>query len=74
MADRTPEEIRSSIEKNRQELAVAITSLRTEVAEATDWRKQLRTHQQPVLVGAAVVGFVAAGGIAAIGGLFRRRK
>ena len=74
MPQRTPEEIRRSIEANRAELAVSLQRLRGEVAEVTDWRKQLREHQQEVLVGAAVAGFVLGGGIAAIGGLLRRKK
>jgi hypothetical protein len=74
MPQRTPEEIRRSIEANRAELAVSLQKLRGEVAEVTDWRKQLREHQQEVLIGAAVAGFVLGGGIAAIGGLLRRRK
>jgi hypothetical protein len=74
MAARSPEEIRQSIESNRAELAVSMERLRGEVAEVTDWRKQLREHQQEVLIGAAVAGFVIGGGIAAIGGLLRRKK
>lgn len=74
MPQRTPEEIRRSIESNRAELAVSLQRLRGEVAEVTDWRKQLRAHQQEVLIGAAVAGFVIGGGIAAIGGLMRRKK
>jgi hypothetical protein len=72
--ERSPEEIRQSIEANRAELAVSMERLRGEVAEVTDWRKQLREHQQEVLIGAAVAGFVIGGGIAAIGGLLRRKK
>lgn len=73
---RSPEEIRQSIEDNRQELGLAVERLRTEVAELADWRKQLREHQSQVIVGAAVAGFVIGGGIAALGGLVfgRRRK
>jgi len=74
MASRSPEEIRQSIERNRQELAVSLTSLRSEVAEATDWRKKLAANQQQALIGAGIAGFVLGGGIAAIGGLFRRRR
>jgi hypothetical protein len=74
MPQRSPEEIRASIEANRAELAVSLERLRGEVAEATDWRKQIREHQQEVLIGAAVVGFVLGGGIAAVGGLLRRRR
>jgi hypothetical protein len=70
---RSPEEIRASIEANRKDLAVSLGRLRNEVAEMTDWRKQLKQHQKHVLIGAAVTGFVLGGGIAAVGGLFRRR-
>ena len=74
MPARTPEEIRASIESNRAELAVSLHRLRGEVAEVTDWRKQIRQHQKQVLIGAAVTGFIIGGGIAAMGGLFRRRR
>ena len=71
---RTPTEIRASIEANRAELAQSLVRLRGEVTELTDWRKQIDRHQKQVLIGAAVAGFVIGGGIAAIGGLFRRKK
>jgi hypothetical protein len=74
VATRTPEQIRASIEANRMELAHSLTRLRGEVAEITDWRKQIAEHRREVLIGAAVAGFVIGGGIAAVGGLFRRRK
>ncbi|MBJ7522372.1 MAG: DUF3618 domain-containing protein [Solirubrobacteraceae bacterium] len=70
---RTPDEIRASIEANRVELGQAVETLTHEVREITDWRKQLVKHQRPVLVGAAAAGFVLAGGLVAIGGLFGRR-
>jgi hypothetical protein len=68
--DRTPEEIRAAIESNRAALVVAIGKLRGEVAEITDWRRQLGQHQRPVLIGAAIAGFLLGGGFAA----FRRRR
>jgi hypothetical protein len=71
---RSPEQIRASIEANRVELGQAVERLRTEVAEVTDWRKQIREHQQQVLIGAAVAGFVIGGGIAGFTGIFRRRR
>jgi Protein of unknown function (DUF3618) len=72
---RTPEEIRASIEQNRQELGSSIEKLRVEVVRLTDWRAQLRRHQQQAMVGAGVAGFVIGGGIAAIGALtFGRRR
>jgi hypothetical protein len=74
MPNRTPDQIRASIEDNRRELAVSLERLRGEVAEIADWRKQIVTHQKQVLIGAAAAGFVLGGGIAGIVGLFRRRR
>jgi orotate phosphoribosyltransferase-like protein len=74
MPTRTPEEIRASIEANRKELGTSVERLRTEVAVLTDWRRQLVKHQKQVVIGAAVAGFIIGGGIAAVGGLFRRRR
>ncbi len=75
MPTRSPDEIRASIEHNRQELGTSLEKLRVEVVQLTDWRSQLRRHQQQAMVGAAVAGFVLGGGIAAIGALtFGRRK
>ena len=45
-----------------------------EIAVLTDWRGQLVKHQKQVVIGAAVAGFVIGGGIAAFGGLFRRKR
>ena len=58
MAQRSPAEIRDSIESNRTELAVSVERLRGEVARLTDWQGQLRRHRSQLLVGAAVVGLV----------------
>jgi hypothetical protein len=71
-APRTPEQIRTSIEANRRELAGSLERLRGEVAEITDWRKQILQHRTQVLAGAAVAGFLIGGGIAGITGLFKR--
>ena len=73
-AARSPEEIRRSIEANRAELGMAVEKLRGEAAVVTDWRTQLRANQKNIIIGAAVTGFVLGGGIAAVGGLLRRRK
>jgi len=70
-ATRTPEEIRRSIEANRAELGMAVDRLRAEVSEVTDWRKQINNHRKPILIGAAVAGFVIGGGLAALGALVR---
>ncbi|MEA2156408.1 MAG: hypothetical protein QOE11_2548 [Solirubrobacteraceae bacterium] len=74
MPTRTPEEIRASIEANRKELGTSVERLRGEVAVLTDWRGQLVKHQKQAVIGAAVAGFLIGGGIAAFGGLFRRRR
>jgi hypothetical protein len=73
-ATRTPEEIRASIEQNRMELATSLDKLRGEVALLTDWRSQLRQHQQELMIGAGVAGFVLGGGVAAVGSLLFGRK
>ncbi len=74
MATRTPEEIRASIEANRRELGSSMERLHSEIAVLTDWRGQIVKHQKQAMIGAAVAGFVIGGGIAAIGGLLRRRR
>jgi hypothetical protein len=58
MARRSPTEIRNSIEANRAELELSMVKLRGEVAELTDWRRQIVRHRREALVGAAVAGFV----------------
>jgi hypothetical protein len=75
MATRSPEEIRTSIEQNRQELGTAVARLRVEMVQLTDWRSQIRRHEPQVLAAAGVAGFVLGGGIAALGALtFGRRR
>ncbi|MEZ5121970.1 MAG: DUF3618 domain-containing protein [Solirubrobacterales bacterium] len=63
---RTPQEIRASIEANRLGLGEAITQLRAEVAVATDWRRHVQAHKKQILIGAAVAGFVVGGGLAIV--------
>ncbi len=77
MATRTPDEIRASIDQNRQQLGTSLEKLRVEVAQLTDWRSQIRQHQREVLIGAGIAGFVLGGGIAALGAFAfggRRRR
>jgi hypothetical protein len=77
MATRSPEEIRASIEQNREQLGHSLEKLRVEVSELMDWRDQIRRHQRDVLIGAGVAGFVLGGGIAALGAIAfggRRRR
>lgn len=71
---RSKEEVRASIEANRVGLGRALGQLKAEVTVATDWRHQIAAHKQQVLVGAAVAGFLIGGGLAALGGLRRRRR
>ena len=72
--DRTPEQIRASIEQNRAELGAEVERLRAQATELADWRGHVRRHRTQVLVGAAVAGFVLGGGIAAMAGRMRRRR
>jgi hypothetical protein len=58
MAQRSPAEIRGSIEANRNELAVSIVQLRGEIAHLTDWRGHLERHRREVIVAGAVVGLM----------------
>jgi hypothetical protein len=74
MPARTPEQIRASIEENRRALGTSMEVLQNEIAVLTDWRRHLVAHRKQVVMGAAVAGFVIGGGIAAFGGLFRRRR
>jgi uncharacterized membrane protein len=68
MAQRSPAEIRSSIETNRMELATSVERLRGEVTRITDWRGQVERHRNELIVGAAALGLI-------IGGrLLRRRR
>jgi hypothetical protein len=67
MPQRSPAEIRDSIEANRNELAVSIVQLRGEVAYLTDWRGHLQRHRSEVTAAAAIVGLL-------IGGRMLRRR
>jgi hypothetical protein len=72
MAERSSAEIRASIEETRRELSYSVTDLQSKVKELTNWRARLAENQQTAIIVAAAAGFVIGGGIAAIGGLFRR--
>jgi dienelactone hydrolase len=74
VASRSPEQIRTSIEETRRDLAFSVNDLRSKVSEITNWRRQLADNRQAVLVGAAVAGFVVGGGVAATVSLIRRRR
>ena len=57
---RTSAEIRTSIEANRQELAVSVARLRGEVDRLSDWRGQVEAHRGEIVMGAAAVGVLLA--------------
>jgi hypothetical protein len=67
MAGRSTAEIRSSIESNRQELAVSVERLRGEVTRATDWRAHVERHRDEIVMGAVAVGLL-------VGVRFLRRR
>jgi hypothetical protein len=58
MAQRSPAEIRSSIESNRMELASSVERLRGEVTRITDWRGHVERHRPELIAGAAAVGLI----------------
>ena len=58
MPQRSPEEIRNSIEANRMELAVSVEKLRGEVVRITDWRAHVERHRSELTVAGAVVGLI----------------
>lgn len=60
MAQRTPAEIRSSIESNRMELAASVAQLRGEVQRLSDWRGHVERHRDEIVMGAAAVGVLFA--------------
>lgn len=88
MPDRSPEEIRTSVEATRRDLTGSLHELRSKVAgyqakvaeyqakvaELKNWRKPLAENRNPVLGGAAAAGFVVGGGLAATVGLVRGKR
>jgi 3-dehydroquinate dehydratase len=74
MSERTPEEIRASVQETRRELEFSLNDLQSKVTELTDWRSQIAEHRKEIVIGAAVAGFVIGGGIAAALGVFKRRR
>jgi hypothetical protein len=67
MPGRTPAQIRSDIDLQRQDLGRSVEQLRTRVTELTDWRRQVREHRSQLIAGAAIAGF-------ALGGLMMLRR
>jgi hypothetical protein len=68
--NRTPEQIRSDLEAEREQLAGAVEHLRAELGQAANIAARL-----PALAtGAAAAGFVFGGGIGATMRLFARKS
>jgi hypothetical protein len=70
---RTPEEVRHELVSERERLATAVDSLRSEVKGATDVGAKLRANLPVVAAGALGAGFFLAGGIGATMRLLARR-
>jgi len=70
---RTPEQIRSELSAERDQLAGAVDQLRDELGEAANIGAKLQSKLPLVAAGAASVGFVLAGGIGATARYFARR-
>ena len=70
---RTPEQVRHELESERERLASAVDSLRSEVKQATDVGAKLRANLPTVAAGALGAGFFFAGGIGATMRLLARR-
>jgi hypothetical protein len=66
---RTTDDVRRDIEREREQLALAVDDLR----EAADFTAKLRTKLPAVAAGGAATGFVHAGGIGATMRLLARR-
>ncbi|MBO9535000.1 MAG: DUF3618 domain-containing protein [Solirubrobacteraceae bacterium] len=66
---RTPEEIRASIESHRDDLTKAVGELTVATQQATDWRRQVGRKPIPFAGAAAAAGFLLGGGLVALGGL-----
>ncbi len=70
---RTAGDIKREIERERNELARSVESLRAEIKEATDIRAHLSRHL-PIAAGVALgAGFLLAGGVGATVRLVFRR-
>ena len=72
--DRAPEDVRRDIEREREELAEAVDSLREQIGEATNVTDKLKARLPAVAAGALGAGFLLAGGIGATMRLLMRRS
>ena len=58
MSARSPQEIRGSIERTRDELAQSVEDLRVKMRVMTDWRRQLDEHRTAAIAVGSAVGFL----------------
>jgi hypothetical protein len=71
---RTPEQVRLELESERERLAQAVDSLRSEVDVAKNVAARIGDNLPAVAAGAAGLGFFLAGGIGATMRLLARRS
>ena len=72
--ERTPEQVRQDIEREREQLASAVDDLRGSLDDATNVTAKLKA-KLPIAAGAAAsAGFVLAGGVGATMRYFARRS
>lgn len=71
---RTPTQVRTEIESEREQLAGAVDHLRDEIRDATDIGAKVRAKLPVVTAGALAAGFVVAGGIGATMRLIGRHR
>lgn len=61
----TDDDLRGQIGEEREQLADAVATLRSELKDATDVGRRLRENLPVATVGALGLGFIASGGIGA---------
>ena len=62
-SNRSAEEIRQDIVRQREELSQSVDQLKNRWSEATDISLQVRKHRSQLLVGAAIAGALIGGAI-----------
>jgi len=58
MAARDPNEIRTEIERAREEIAQSLITLKSSVTEATDWKSYVRRQPLAFVGGAFAIGLL----------------
>jgi len=58
MAARDPNEIRTEIERTREEIAQSLITLKSSVTEATDWKSYVRRQPLAFVGGAFAIGLL----------------